>query len=233
MPARLPTIFVFLLTLAACSLRLSWPDHSVEFILAGQSSDAVHFTTSDGHDVELYEATVGVDAAELKPCEEKTTSFLRGIGVSKAYAHGIETPTRVATPAVFDAVRDETLIYGALQPPEERYCGVLVELGPMDEDARRLDGTSMVQRSLRLRGRIRPRSADVWRGFQLDSTLRAQQAMDVEIELDPDLARSEVHVFFGVEHWLDGVDPVELTDDPERAASAIILNVRQSIEVRR
>jgi hypothetical protein len=171
----------------------------------------------------LDQALVTTVAVEILPCQSALRS-LWDVAVPNARAHGVSSPTRLATPRVEDALANEELELGELTPPAGRYCSLSIELGPADDDAEGLDDApDALGRSLRLRG------SAAGEPFAVESTLAVESTRSVEVTLD----ESHRDVTLAVEHdiarWFDGVALATPSDaDLERR---VLENLERSIAV--
>lgn len=98
-------------TLAACSVRLDWPEHT---LTVAQRADAL---ASQDH------LALVVDQLELLPCDDALASAL----LPAVYAHGESGPT-LLVPHIAQRLGAEAAFIGTLTPPPGRWCSARVLL---------------------------------------------------------------------------------------------------------
>ncbi len=70
--------------------------------------------------------------------------------VGSAWAHGVASPTKLATPHVLSLTGGSTVSLGELEPAAGRWCALHVAVAPADADAEGVESTPMVGQTLRL-----------------------------------------------------------------------------------
>jgi hypothetical protein len=161
----------------------------------------------------LEAAAITVASAELEACPE--TSWLSLIGT--AWAHEASSPTSIGAPHVIQL--DDSAEIGTFLPPPDRYCALVLTLGPADDDADGVDD-ALVGYTLGLTIAGHPR-------------LLVGGAHRIELPLGPLVLdandRDRAHaltVTLDAAHWLDGVDSAAL--DSATSATRIVDNIAAS-----
>lgn len=172
------------------------------------------FENDLGQSLKIERAFFTTVAFELLPCKSALRT-LWDLAVPSARAHGVSTPTRRAVPVVQDALSSESFELGELSPPAGRYCGLVLELGPADSDAERLDeAQEMLRKSLRLEG------AAEGGEFELESSKTVESTLEIELRLDESERELTVTLEHDVQRWFDGID-FEHDDESERENRAL------------
>jgi hypothetical protein len=139
--------------------------------------------------------------------------------VPNAHAHGVTTPTRLATPTVERATGTEQVVLGTLEPPPGQYCGIRYHLGPADPDAAGLDSSpEMEGSSLSAFGTIQ--TVDVPPApFAIRSRRAAQVTLELDLELTTQRREATVLIAHDKERWFAGL--AESGTDAEREAQLV------------
>lgn len=121
---------------------------STDILLRTASDAPIETGTSEGSRF-VDQFTIGVNSVTIESCE----------GDRK---HVESTPTRSGTYAVWSVI-DAAAVdwqFAGVSPPPGAYCRVVVQCGPLDEDAVGLDDTSLVGVSMDLRAELRASDGD-------------------------------------------------------------------------
>jgi hypothetical protein len=142
------------------------------------------FITDQGYGVVLRQAFLVVGRVELLACEPSAAQRVLGglrmllAPVSVARAHGLSSPTVLATPHVVDLMDEDRniLSMARMEPPPGEYCGVRLGVEAADTDAVGLPGPrddpraiDMVGRSLAAAGRFVVPGEQRSRDFRIES----------------------------------------------------------------
>ncbi len=142
--------------------------------------DALYWTTSE---------------VELLPCRSAWQRAARWL-VPEAHAHGLATPTLLATPTVESAAATDDVLLGELRPPAGEYCGLRYRMAPADADAVDLGAApEMLGNSVLLRGALGSAAAEL-EAFELSSGF----GVEVELPLSLELTRERPEATIRFEH---------------------------------
>jgi hypothetical protein len=175
-----------------------------------------------GHSFALESAFVTTVAFEILPCQSALRSLWDAM-VPDARAHGVSTPTRLASPTVQDALAGE-IILGKLSPPAGHYCALVIELGPADADSEALDvAPEALGKALVLYG------TSSGEPFVIESTLGLEVRREIDLTLDESHRTATLVIEHAPAQWFDGVDLS--AEDGDTLERRVLENLSRSLVV--
>lgn len=195
---------VVLLAQASGCASSSEPGTRVRFVSAGTALTAGEELDGGENGPVRIDALLWTSAElELVPCNSAWRRLKRWL-LPTAHAHGISTPTRVASPIVESASTLGDVSLGELSPPAGRYCGLRYRLAPADADALGVvEAPAMLGKSYLLRGSVRG-AGGVDEPLELSSTLVVDVELPLELELDGDEREAIVRLERSPARWFEG-----------------------------
>lgn len=206
------------------------------------------FVTDQGYGVVLQQAYLVVSRVELLPCDPSAAQRVLGaVGkllrpVSVARAHGLSSPTVLATPHVVDLMDEDRniLSMARMEPPPGQYCGVRLSVEAADADAVGLPAPpddpeaidiDMIGRSLALAGRFVVPGEQRSRDFLIESDASDEVELafvstggqPTRLTLSASRLNAELRLEVAYYHMLDGVPLI--ASEPELQARTTLRNL--------
>lgn len=196
-----------------CTIRFDWPDHRVEVALLAER-EMMQTVTVDGTELRVDSVEVSIIASELVSCQaddarRRDLPGFASLQPSLAWAHVEPTSTIDATPRVARALAHEHDVIALLRPPPDRYCAIVIELGPLP-----LEDAAMSETTTRITGEMRAVDAADWTPFHWRTGARATIRLDFEKPLDLGSRSEEVRLDVqpNLVQWFEPIER-DLPDD--------------------
>jgi hypothetical protein len=168
---------------------------------------------------------------ELEPCTSPLSRVVDWL-VPRAHAHGVSTPTLMATPSVESAAASGDIQLGELGPPATEYCGLRYGIGPADMDATGLlEHPEMLGKAFLLRGAL-GYDGEALVDFELSSPGGFEVTLPISLDLTRAHPRATIRLIRDAAATLEGLSLEGLTPNERYQAlvEALLTDVRVAVE---